>query len=133
MSQADGVSDTAPACQLCGGKTPQRNSGLCQHSCLTEGCSLALALMLDNAVSPCMSLRPFRLLLSTGVSLSAFMQGPFKTNCLGLQQLLCPLLPQRPLIFTTRTYGTSLPDTGPWSGGPGVGLGPHALGGDLHS
>ena len=57
--------------------------------------------------SPCMPLVPFKLLpqcwSSEGVSLSKFMCGFFKWNCLGLQKFL-PLT-QSLLVFVARSYG----------------------------
>ena len=57
VSQVDGDSDMAPACSV-GEKTHQRNNGIWQYFCRGESCRLALVLMSDTSVPPCMSLVP---------------------------------------------------------------------------
>ena len=80
--------------------------------------SPALTLMPDTSTSPCVPLVPFKLLpqcwSSKGVSLSKFMCGSFKSNCLGLQKFL-PLT-QSPLVFAARSYG----DLSAWHWNPGL-------------
>ena len=86
---------------------------------LGERCSPALILMPDTSFLPHMPLVSFKLLpqhwSSKGVSLSKFMCGSFKINCLGIQRFL-PLT-QSPLVFITRSYG----DLTSWHRNPGLG------------
>ena len=88
VSQIVGVSDMAPACQFCGGRSQKRNNGLCQQSCLRESAPPDLTLMLDISVPPRLPLVPLNLLphcwSSEGVSLSKSMCRLFKRNSLGI-------------------------------------------------
>ena len=67
-----------------GGRVQKRDNGLCPPSYLGESCPLALILMPDTSVSPCMPLVPLKLLpwcwSSEGVSLSKFIYVFFKKN-----------------------------------------------------
>ena len=61
--------------------------------------------MLETSVPSHMPLVPFKLLphsCSAGMSLSKSMCGPFKRNCLGIQQFLPPT--HSPLVFTARSH-----------------------------
>ena len=86
---------------------------------LGESCSPAPALIPDTSVPPCMPLVPFRLLpqcwSSKGVSLSKFVCGFFKRNCLGIQKFLPAT--QSPLVFVARSCG----DLSSWHWNPGLG------------
>ena len=69
--------------------------------------------MPDTSVPPCMLLVTFKLLPqcwnSDGVSLSKFMCGFFKRDCLGLQKFL--LLTQFLLVFAAGIFGVLSPGT----------------------
>ena len=102
-----------------GERVQNRDNGLCLSFCLGESCPPALALMPNTLVPPHMPLVPFELVSwcwsSDEVSLSNFMCGFFKRNCLGLQKFL-PLI-QTLLVFTARSYG----DLSSWHWNPGLG------------
>ena len=123
VSQVDGISDMAPDCRLCGRWVQKRDNGLCLPFCLGESCPPALTLMPHTSVPPHMPLVPFKLLpwcwSSGAVSLSKFMCGFFKGNCLGLQKFLLPT--QSLLVFAARIYedlssGTGTLGWGSWCG-----------------
>ena len=105
VSQVARVSDSAPTCQLCDSIGGGFRIETMASACLSVW--VVLALMPDTSVPPCMPLVPFKLLpwcwSSEGVSLSKFVWGFFKGNCLELQKFL-PLT-ESPLGFATRSYG----------------------------
>ena len=108
VSQVDGVSGMALACQFCdsvGGGSEKGQWPL--PTCISgRKLSLTLSLMSDNSVPPCTSLVLFKLLpqfwSSEGVSLSKSVCGFFRRNCMGVQNFL--LLTQSPLLFAARNY-----------------------------
>ena len=108
VSQADRVSGIVVLCTLWFGvgRAQKMTNGLCQQFCLGEICPLSVTLMSDASVPPHLPQVPFKLLplcwSSAGASLSKFC-GPFKRNCLGIQNFLPPT--QSPLVFAGRCHG----------------------------
>lgn len=114
------VSGMVPACWLCAGRAHQRNMVSASTSVLEKAATAALVLMLDNLVSSCMSLVPFKLLSQPwgleDVRLSKSMHRPFTRNCLGLQQPPSSWV-SISVVFTTNSYGNF--SFCPWN--PGMG------------
>lgn len=107
-------------CSLRRGRVQQRNNVLSQDFYLRESCPLALALNPDNSVPPSKSLVPFKLFqhLSQSVSLHV-------DSLKGAPETLAPssiTQPQYPLVL----QGLLFLSLKPWSGEPGVKLGPLA-------
>ena len=86
----------------------------------------AFTLIMNNSVPPCASLMFSNLLPLhwswERVSLSKFVHDPYKRNCQGVRHILYSTTSIL-LVFTARSYVTSLPGTGTLGWGPGVGLG----------
>ena len=120
VSQADGHSDMAPASQRC---VCVCLAGNLRKGTVTSASTPALILMPDNSIPPCMSLVPFKLLPqcwnSEGASLSKFVHGLFKRNCLGLQK---PVMLSHTL--QPEVMGLLFLVLEPWAGELGVRLGP---------
>ena len=139
VSQVDGDSDMASACQLFVGRqgvSQKRNNGFCQHFVWQKAAlhslrplSPALPLIPDNFVFPSMSLMLSKLPQcwnSEGVSQSKSVHGPYKRNCLGHQKPSISFSHNPCWVLWPEVMGISLSDTGTLGWGPGVGLEPLA-------
>ena len=120
VSQVSGSQILCPPCSVvCQRRVQKRSNGLCQKLCLGEGCSPAPTLMPVTSFPPRMPLVHFKLLpwcwSSAGKNMSKSVCGPFKRNCLGIQQFL--LLTQSSLVFVARSHG----DLASQSRNPGLG------------
>ena len=110
---------------LCGEGSDQEQWSFLQF-CLGENCPPAPALMPDTSVPPHMPLVPFKLLprcwSSEGVSQNKFVCGPFKRNCLGIQQFLPQT--QSHWFLQPEVMGTCLLGTGTlgWEAWCGAGI-----------
>ncbi|KAF6119762.1 hypothetical protein HJG60_010173 [Phyllostomus discolor] len=99
------------ALSFCGGRAHKGTVASASTSACEEICPSAIALMLVNSVPPHMS----PVLQLRGSESSELICGPFKGNCLGIQQFLFPE-PQHPLFFTTRSYE----ELSSWCWNPGL-------------
>ena len=122
VSPVDGLrySTGLLALWLCEAKVQKRDNGFCLPLRLKESCPLALALMPDTSVPPCMPLVPLKLLpqcwSSEGVSLSKSVCGFFKRNFLDSRSFFHCFNPC--WFLQPEVMGTYLPGTGTlgWGG-----------------
>ena len=109
-SQVDGVLDMVPACCLCGSvgeRLRKRTIASSSTFVWEKAASTALALMLDNSVSPCMLLMPSICCSSAGAQREwiqvSLCLGPFRG--ISYDSITLSSTSQSPLLFAVKSYG----------------------------
>ena len=116
VSQVDRDSDMVSTCWLCRGGLSKRTMASASICAWVQAAPPAVTLMLDNSVSPCIFLVPFKLLpqhwSSEFMGPRKSMCGPFKRKCLRLQQPSVSLSLNPCWFSHTDVMGISLPCSG---------------------